>query len=153
MSLPGQPVPPATAAFPGQAAQPVRVVAGILWRAGRYLAVQRPEGKRHAGLWEFPGGKVEPGEALEAAMVRELAEELGITAQAPEFWREKDHTYQQGTVRLYFFHIRAFKGVPRPLEGQGLSWVTPAEGLKLAFLEADRDIVEELQRFPALSGV
>ncbi len=132
---------------------PMRVVAGIIWQGDRYLAVRRPEGTRHAGMWEFPGGKVEPGESLEEAMIRELAEELGITAQAPQFWREKEHTYPRGSVRLYFFHIRAFKGVPRPLEGQRLSWVTPAEALDLAFLEADLDIVVDLQALPALSGV
>jgi len=131
----------------------VRVVAGIIWQDGRYLAVQRPEGKHHAGLWEFPGGKVEPGESLEAAMIRELGEELGISAESLEYWREKDHTYPRGSVRLYFFHIHAFKGVPHPLEGQGLCWVTPAEALGYAFLEADLDIVADLVSLSALSGV
>lgn len=132
---------------------PLRVVAGIIWQGGRYLAVERPSGKHHAGMWEFPGGKVEPGESLEAAMIRELAEELGITALDLEYWREKDHTYQHGAVRLYFFHIRAFTGVPRPLEGQGLRWVIPAEALDLPFLEADLDIVAALVPSGAPSGV
>jgi len=122
----------------------IDVVAGILWREGRYLGVRRPEGKAHAGLWEFPGGKVEPGEDPAAALVRELAEELDIQAGAPQFWREKIHEYPGLTVRLFFFHIRDFKGVPRPLEGQGLRWLTPAEGVSLPFLEADQDIVEDL---------
>jgi len=122
----------------------IDVVAGILWRDGRYLGVRRPEGKAHAGLWEFPGGKVEPGEEPAAALVRELAEELDIQAGKVEFWREKIHEYPSLTVRLYFFHIRDFKGVPRPLEGQGLRWLTPAEAAALPFLEADRDIVWDL---------
>jgi len=122
----------------------IDVVAGILWRDGRYLGVQRPEGKAHAGLWEFPGGKVEPGEAPADALVRELAEELDIQTGEVEFWREKIHEYPAITVRLYFFHIRDFKGVPRPLEGQGLRWLSPAEAVDLPFLEADRDIVEAL---------
>jgi len=122
----------------------IHVVAGIIWRDGRYLGVRRPEGKAHAGLWEFPGGKVEPLEDAAAAMVRELREELGVEALLVEYWREKIHEYPDFTVRLSFFHIRDFKGVPRPLEGQGLRWLTPAEALRLPFLEADRDIVMEL---------
>lgn len=122
----------------------IHVVAGVIWRGGRYLGVKRPEGKSHAGLWEFPGGKVEPGETAEAAMIRELREELDIDALELEFWREKIHEYPDFTVRLSFFHIRDFKGFPRPLEGQGLRWVSPAEAVSLPFLEADQDIVKEL---------
>lgn len=127
----------------------IHVVAGIIWRDGQYLGVRRPEGKAHAGLWEFPGGKVEPGEDAAAAVVRELQEELAVEAVRVEYWREKIHAYPDFTVRLSFFHIRDFKGVPRPLEGQGLRWLSPAEALSLPFLEADRDIVKELS---ALSG-
>jgi len=122
----------------------IHVVAGIIWAGESYLGVQRPEGKSHAGLWEFPGGKVEPGEDAASAMVRELREELDIEALQVEYWREKIHEYPALTVRLSFFHIRDFKGVPRPMEGQGLRWVTPAEAVALPFLEADRDIVTEL---------
>ncbi len=120
------------------------VVAGILWRDGRYLGVRRPEGKSHAGKWEFPGGKVEPGETPAQALVRELREELGLEAGEPVFWKEKFHKYPHLSVRLSFFHIRDFKGVPRPLENQGLRWLTPAQATALDFLEADTDIVAEL---------
>jgi len=123
---------------------PVEVVAGILWRGGRFLAVRRPEGKSQAGMWEFPGGKLEPGESGEAALVRELVEELGVAAGPAEFWKAVVHTYPHVTVRLNFFHIRVFKGAPQPLEGQGLAWVTPAEAADLPFLEADRPLVAEL---------
>jgi 8-oxo-dGTP diphosphatase len=126
----------------------IHVVAGIIWREGQYLGVRRPEGKPHAGLWEFPGGKVEPGEDMTAAMARELLEELGIEASDLEYWKDKTHAYPGFTVRLSFFHIRDFKGVLRPLEGQGLRWLTPAEAVGLPFLEADRDIVEELLALP-----
>ena len=126
----------------------IHVVAGIIWREGRYLGVCRPEGKAHAGLWEFPGGKVEAGEDMAEAMTRELLEELDIEATCLEYWKEKTHAYPGLTVRLSFFHIRDFKGVPRPLEGQELRWLTPAEGVGLPFLEADRDIVEELLALP-----
>jgi 8-oxo-dGTP diphosphatase len=123
----------------------IEVVAGILWQDGRYLGVSRPEGKAYAGFWEFPGGKIEPGEDPAAALVRELREELDIESGPPEFWREKIHEYPELTVRLSFFHIRDFKGLPRPLEGQGIRWLDPAEAVHLPFLEADRDIVEELR--------
>lgn len=126
----------------------IHVVAAVLWREGRFLGVQRPEGKAHAGLWEFPGGKVEEGEDAPAALVRELREELGIEARAPAFWREKIHEYPALTVRLSFFHIRDFNGDPCPLEGQGLRWLTPAQARELPFLEADRDIVEALPAQP-----
>lgn len=123
------------------------VVAGILWRNGRYLAVQRPAGKLHAGFWEFPGGKQEDGETLEAALVRELREELAITALDYQFWCAKEHIYPgppQRHVRLYFFHVTAFDGTPLPNEGQALQWVTPASARSLPFLEADRKLVETL---------
>ncbi len=125
-------------------AQPIDVVAGILWRGGRYLAVERPEGKAMAGFWEFPGGKVEPGETPEDALVRELGEELAVTPLTLEFWKEKIHVYEQLTVRLFFFHIRKFNGSPTALEGQSMAWLHPRAASDTPFLEADRDIVDEL---------
>ena len=122
----------------------IRVVAGVIWRGERFLAVRRPEGKAMAGFWEFPGGKVEPGESLEAALARELAEELGLVALDIRHWRDVTHSYPHLTVHLSFFHIRDFKGVPRPLEGQGLRWLAPVEASSLDFLEADREIVARL---------
>lgn len=126
----------------------IRVVAGVIWRGDRFLAVRRPEGKSMAGFWEFPGGKVEPGESLEAALARELTEELGLLPLDVRHWRDVTHRYPQGTVHLSFFHIRDFKGVPRPLEGQGLRWVTASEASALDFLEADREIVARLLLSP-----
>ena len=128
----------------------IHVVAGILWREGRFLGVKRPEGKAMSGFWEFPGGKVELGEDAACALIRELGEELGIDALCPEFWREKIHEYPELTVRLSFFHIRDFNGIPHPLEGQGLRWLTPAEAVLLPFLEADVDIVQELAAHTAV---
>jgi len=129
------------------------VVAGIIWQNGRYLGVQRPQGKRHAGFWEFPGGKVDPGEYTAEALIRELHEELGIRVTTLTYWREKVHEYPELTVRLSFFHIRDFVGIPSPLEGQELRWLTPAQALELPFLEADRDIIEELSAFAKRAGV
>lgn len=122
----------------------IDVVAGIIWRGEKFLAVRRPEGKAHAGSWEFPGGKVESGESLGAALGRELEEELGLRVTDAEFWRQCEHVYPNISVRLHFFHVRGFDGEPRPLEGHGLSWVTPREACDLAFLEADTAIVRAL---------
>lgn len=123
--------------------QPLKVVAGILWLNGRYLAVQRPEGKSMAGFWEFPGGKVEAGESLAQALVRELREELGIIAMEYSPWREKIHQYPDLHVHLHFYRVTLFRGMPRARENQNMAWVVPGTE-KLPFLPADQDIVAEL---------
>ena len=120
------------------------VVAGIIWRDGKYLAVERPEGARMAGWWEFPGGKIEPGETPEQALVRELQEELGLTPLAWEFWRETEHAYEEFTVRLRFYHVREFTGGPEPRERQRMAWVDPADPCDLRFLPADITILQAL---------
>jgi len=123
---------------------PLRVVCGIIWRAGKVLAAQRGAGKAHAGWWEFPGGKIEAGESGEEALVRELGEELGITVHGPVFLTRVSHAYASGPVDLSFFEVRRFDGEPIPAEGQGLRWVTPAEGLNLPFLPPDLPILKGL---------
>lgn len=125
----------------------IDVAAGILWRGGRLLAAQRPGGKPLAGFWELPGGKLEAGESAEAALARELAEELGVTVRAARFWRLAEHAYPERgiRVRLHFFHVTEFDGEPVAREGQALAWVTPQDAGGLPFLPADADIVRELQ--------
>jgi len=124
------------------------VVAGVVWKDGLFLAVERPEGKAHAGWWEFPGGKVEPGESLEDALIRELKEELGFTATRLTFWREKRFVYPQGPVRLHFFHVTAFDGEVVPQEGQRFAWFRPGEADVAIFLPANADIVPALSSPP-----
>jgi 8-oxo-dGTP diphosphatase len=94
---------------------------------GRVLLAQRPEGKSLAGLWEFPGGKVEPGETPEACLIRELHEELGI-----DTWRSclapltfASHTYDDFHLLMPLFACRRWDGIPSPREGQRLAWVAP----------------------------
>lgn len=128
----------------------IEVVAGILWRDGLCLATSRPEGGRHVGLWEFPGGKIEPGEALEAALVRELVEELDVVPLVCEHWLTKRHVYPDYAVVLHFFHVTVFEREPRPREGQSLRWIDPALGTAgcpdLTFVPADVEVVEALAR-------
>jgi 8-oxo-dGTP diphosphatase len=112
----------------GEAAQaaprPVTEVAvGVLVRGdGSFLLAQRPSGKPYEGYWEFPGGKLEAGESVEAALVRELDEELGIRARTIVRWRTLEHDYPHAYVRLYFCKVTEWEGEAAGQEGQNLSW-------------------------------
>jgi 8-oxo-dGTP diphosphatase len=94
---------------------------------GRVLIAQRPEGKQLAGLWEFPGGKMEPGETPEETLVRELKEELGIETKvaclAPLTFAS--HSYETFNLLMPLYVCRRFWGIPRPLDAQALKWVKP----------------------------
>jgi 8-oxo-dGTP diphosphatase len=99
------------------------VAAGILLDAqGRYLLGQRPAGKPYAGYWEVPGGKIEKGESVFAALKRELQEELGIEIQSSEELTILEHDYPHAYVRLHVSVIRHWSGTPQGCEGQALSW-------------------------------
>ncbi len=122
----------------------VEVVAGVLWRGSRFLVARRPKGKPRAGYWEFPGGKIEPGESAEEALARELGEELGVEICQYRFWQHVVHAYEDFTVRLHFYHVTGFSGEPQGLEGHTLAWVDHQEAEELSFLEADQSLVVEL---------
>jgi 8-oxo-dGTP diphosphatase len=122
----------------------IQVVAGICWEGGRFMAVRRPEGKPLAGFWEFPGGKVEPGESLEQALVREFAEELGLTPLRFSFYAEKAHAYPHLRVRVHFFQVQDFSGSPQALDGQLIRWFSPGQTDGTPFLPADTEIVAAL---------
>ena len=131
----------------GKGLRLVEVAAGIIWRGERFLAAQRPTDKPLEGYWEFPGGKLEEGESPSEALVRELAEELGIGVRQCRFWQSLEHSYAERgfRVRLHFFHVSLFSGEPCLTEGQNLRWVTPAEALELGFLPADAHVLEQLR--------
>lgn len=103
--------------------------AALIDADGRVLLAQRPEGKAMAGLWEFPGGKIDPGETPEAALIRELHEELGIgtweSCLAPLSFAS--HGYESFHLLMPLFACRKWEGTPRPAEGQRLAWVMPAK--------------------------
>lgn len=111
------------------AAAPIelRVVAAVLHRDGRVLAARRPAHKSQGGLWELPGGKVEPGEGDATALERELAEELGVRVAVGATLAQAVHTYPEKTVRLVALACTLVRGEPQALEHQALRWLGSAE--------------------------
>ena len=101
----------------------VEVVAAVIERAdGAFLLAQRPAGKVYAGWWEFPGGKVDEGETTDAALSRELHEELGIEVQRAYAWITRVFVYPHATVRLNFFRVLQWAGEPHSKEDQAIRW-------------------------------
>ena len=122
----------------------VRVAAAVIQRPdGQVLLAQRPPGKPYAGYWEFPGGKLEPGEAPVHALVRELREELGVDADVGPLRFHTTHDYGDRAVSLYFYESR-LRGTPRPLLGQQMRWVPRAELATLGFPPADTELIRVL---------
>ena len=123
----------------------VRVAVGIVANAaGAILITRRPDHAHQGGLWEFPGGKVEAGETVTAALRRELHEELGIRVQAAEPLLHIRHAYPDKTVLLEVWRVTAYQGEPHGREGQPLIWVVPARLADFAFPAADAPIIEAL---------
>lgn len=116
----------AGSARPAAPRRPVDVAVGVLLEGrglqARFLLTSRPAGKAYAGYWEFPGGKVEAGETVEAALARELHEELGITIGAAERWRVEVFDYPHALVRLHFCKVFAWQGEFVMREGQQMAW-------------------------------
>jgi 8-oxo-dGTP diphosphatase len=120
------------------------VAAAVIERPGEFLLAQRPEGKPYPGYWEFPGGKIEPGEDARAALTRELREEIGIEVREATPWITRNYAYTHATVRLHFFRVTRWDGEPQPLEEQAIRWqkllapdvspMLPANGPVLAAL-------------------
>ena len=134
---------------PVRAGLPILLVsaAALVDRDGRILVAQRPAGKHLAGTWEFPGGKVEPGEAPESALVRELQEELGIDTHesclAPCGFAS--HSYDDFHLVLLLFAIRKWTGTPHGRDGQAVKWVRPADLFSLDMPPADRPLLGLIQ--------
>ena len=128
----------------------VEVAAAILLREGprgtEFLLAQRPPGKVYAGYWEFPGGKVEPGETLRQALVREIQEELGVTIDCAWPWLSCQFTYPHATVRLKFFRARSWHGEISPIEHSGFVWVKIGDAAPVSpILPANGPILRALE--------
>jgi len=125
-------------------AEPVQVAAALIMHEGRYLITRRRADAHLGGLWEFPGGKREPGESLEECLRRELREEVGIEITEPAPFQIIRHAYPEKTVELHFFRCSIKDGHPRPLGCDGLQWVPPEELTQVLLPPADRPLVDAL---------
>jgi 8-oxo-dGTP diphosphatase len=126
-------------------AELVEVAAAVIVRPdGTFLLARRPPGKVYAGYWEFPGGKVEPGESAEHALARELREELGIDARRSYPWITRVYGYAHATVRLNFFRVMEWTGEPHPHEAQQLAWQSLDAALVEPMLPANAPVLASL---------
>ena len=120
----------------------VDVVGAVIRDGDRVLLARRPEGKAQAGLWEFPGGKIEPGETPEEALARECREELALEIESPSVLRSVLHRYPEKTIRLILVACSVRPGsVPVPQEGQSVDWFHPSELDRLPICPADRELL------------
>ncbi len=126
----------------------VIVVAAVLIDGDdKVLLAQRPEGKAMAGLWEFPGGKLEDGETPEAALARELREELGIAVAQQNFvpWTFASHSYEDFHLLMPLYLCRCWQGSPQPYEHQALAWVSVDQLERYPMPPADEPLVQALK--------
>jgi len=125
---------------------PIDVVAGVIRRDdGQLLITQRLADDTLGGYWEFPGGKVDPGEELKTALHRELTEELGVNAEIGAEIHHIVHAYPDRDVRLYFYDVRIISGEPQKIEVADLRWVTTDELMNYQFPDADRPLLNQLR--------
>ncbi len=126
--------------------KPIDVVAALIWEKDKFLICQRPANKTRGLLWEFVGGKVEPGESLEQALMRECAEELAITVDVGKQFMQVIHQYPDMLIRLTLFHCTIPTGYPQALEHNALEWIHPSQTDHYEFCPADTDILAEIKR-------
>lgn len=120
------------------------VVAALIWDNDRFLACQRPAHKARGLLWEFVGGKVEPGESREDALIRECQEELGVTVKPLDIFMEVIHSYPDLTVHLILYNAVITTGNIQLFEHNAAKWLTPAEIPLYSFCPADKEILERI---------
>jgi 8-oxo-dGTP diphosphatase len=134
----------------------ILVVVGILWRNGRVLACQRKKDARYPLKWEFPGGKIEPGETPGAALVRELREELSIDAVVAEELHRQSWVYAEhaagggtGAFDVRYIAVRSFTGEPVNRAFEQILWVRPSELERMDILEGNRETIRRLAAYEA----
>ena len=124
----------------------VEVVAALIWDKDKFMICQRPAHKARALLWEFVGGKVEPGETKERALIRECQEELAITLSVGDVFMDVVHEYPDITVHLTLFNATISKGIPQKLEHNDIKWITVEEIDQFDFCPADTEILVQLKQ-------
>lgn len=123
----------------------VNVVAALIWDQGKFMICQRPAHKARALLWEFVGGKVEPGETKEQALIRECREELGVTVSVGDVFMEVVHEYPDITVHLSLYHAAIAEGAPQKLEHNDIRWIYPGQIPAYDFCPADEEILKKIR--------
>lgn len=120
------------------------VVAALIWDDNKFMICQRPAHKTRGLLWEFVGGKVEPGETKEQALMRECQEELAVTLSIDDVFMDVRHEYPDLTVHLTLFNARIAQGIPQKLEHNDIKWITPKEIPDYHFCPADEEILKRI---------
>ena len=121
------------------------VVAALIWDQDKFMICQRPAHKARGLLWEFVGGKVDPGETMEEALIRECREELNITVAVGDIFTQVIHEYPDIHIRLTLFHCSIAEGTPELLEHNDLKWIHPRQIPEFPFCPADKDILILIQ--------
>ena len=124
----------------------VEVVAALIWDKEKFMICQRPANKARALLWEFVGGKVEPGETKEQALIRECQEELNILLSVGDVFMNVVHEYPDLTVHLTLFNATILEGIPQKLEHNDIQWITPSEIPNYDFCPADEEMLKEIRK-------
>lgn len=120
------------------------VVAALIWQGEKFMICQRPVHKARGLLWEFVGGKVEPGETKEQALIRECIEELDVTLSVGDVFMDVVHEYPDLTVHLTLFNAVIAEGEPQMLEHNDIQWIEPSQIPNYAFCPADEEILREI---------
>ena len=122
------------------------VVSALIWDEDKFMICQRPAHKARGLLWEFVGGKVDPGETAQQALIRECREELAVEVSVGDIFMEVVHEYPDLLVQLTLFNAAVASGVPQMLEHNDIQWITVEEIPNFDFCPADVDILKKLQR-------
>nr|DAZ35396.1 MAG TPA: hypothetical protein [Caudoviricetes sp.] len=120
------------------------VVAALIWDKDKFMICQRPTHKARGLLWEFVGGKVEPGETKEQALIRECQEELAVTLSIGDVFMDVVHEYPDLTVHLTLFNAAILEGIPKKLKHNDIKWITPSEISNYEFCPADVEILKKI---------
>ena len=123
------------------------VVAALIWDGDKFMICQRPAHKARALLWEFVGGKVEPGETKEQALIRECKEEIAVTLSVGDVFMDVIHEYPDITVYLTLFNATIAEGIPQKLEHNDIRWINPTEIPNYDFCPADEEILKKIKNY------